>query len=173
MKQYKFKDTNNKGFFEGEDYIFNSVQEVISFLIDDFINFRITGNNFSVEELSLKFMLDYLKLELVEFDNLKKDVEDKFLKKYIKAITDTEDEEGLKIVINRIYENGFEDGTNDDKRADFGDKYLSTNLSSDENFVIETSYRLEINEKRNGNLDLVNEKTGNVACEFQNNEVEK
>lgn len=53
----------------------------------------------------------------------------------------------------------------------FQDKnYLSTNLENDENFKLDTLYKIIINGSRNGNYDLVDTSTGEVVCEFQNND---
>ena len=40
--------------------------------------------------------------------------EDQYIKKYIKAIKSSKTDEELKTVINRIYEDGFQDGIEND-----------------------------------------------------------
>ena len=95
-------------------------------------------------------------------------MKDKYINKKIKLVFDTQNEKDLKKVLNKIYEDGFQDGIDS---LNFGDKYLSTNMQDDSVLNDEEVYRAVINSVRNGNFDLVNTKTGNVVLEFQNNEV--
>jgi hypothetical protein len=48
---------------------------------------------------------------------------------------------------------------------------LTTNLKNDVGFIENEDYTLRINVNRNGNFDLIWRKTGEVVCEFQNNDI--
>ena len=48
--------------------------------------------------------------------------------------------------------------------------YLSTNSENDEELNRDTTFKIVIDKERNGNFNLVDIKTNEVVCEFQNNE---
>ena len=74
-------------------------------------------------------------------------------------------EEFLKIISKKIKSKKM--------NSILGNEYLSTNLKNDNNLDLTKTYKLQINESRNGNLDLIDIVTGDVVLEFQNNRIEE
>jgi len=60
--KYKLKDLTNDGFMEKGT--FNNKKEILDFLLDDFLNFRMGEHN--LEDLSLNYMLEDLDLKIIE-----------------------------------------------------------------------------------------------------------